>query len=237
MSIPESSRIEPDRDGPLGLDPLARSPVEELAHAVTHGVGLLLSIAGAAALMFRVLAEGNIWRVTGCSIFAAALIAVYAASTLSHSIARPPLKRLFRVLDQGFIYLLIVGTFTPLALEYLRGSWWWLLLVCMWIVALVGFVSKIRFSHRIDAVTIWSYLLLGWLPILPARAYLELVPAAALWWILAGGLCYTFGTVFLVLDIRRLHFHAIWHLSVLAGSICHYVAIFLFVACAPPLVP
>jgi hemolysin III len=237
VSLPDSSRTEPDRDGPLGLDPLARSPIEELAHAVTHGIGLLLSIVGGVILIVRVLAEGNVWRIVGCSIFAAALIAVYAASTLSHSVTKPRFKRLFRTLDQGFIYLLIVGTFTPLALEYLRGSWWWLLLAGMWIVALVGFVSKILFSHRVDAVTIWSYVLLGWLPILPGRAYLELVPSAALWWVLAGGLCYTLGTVFLVLDVRRLHFHAIWHLSVLAGSICHFVAIFLFVASAPTLVP
>ena len=112
-----------------------------------------------------------------------------------------------------------------------------LLLAVYATVALVGFVSKVLFSHRIDAVTIWSYVLLGWLPILPGRAYLELVPSAALWWVLAGGLCYTLGTVFLVLDIRRLHFHAIWHLAVLAGSTCHYIAIFAFVACAPTLVP
>jgi hemolysin III len=237
VSLPDSSRTEPDRDGPLGLDPLARSPIEELAHAVTHGIGLLLSIVGGVILIVRVLAEGNVWRIVGCSIFAAALIAVYAASTLSHSVTKPRFKRPPRTLDQGFIYLLIVGTFTPLALEYLRGSWWWLLLAGMWIVALVGFVSKILFSHRVDAVTIWSYVLLGWLPILPGRAYLELVPSAALWWVLAGGLCYTLGTVFLVLDVRRLHFHAIWHLSVLAGSICHFVAIFLFVASAPTLVP
>jgi hemolysin III len=209
--------------------------VEELAHAVTHGIGLVLSIAGGGVLSARVLADGDAWRVCGCGIFAAALIAVYAASTLSHSVADPRGKRLFRVLDQGFIYLLIVGTFTPLALEYLRGSWWWLLLAGMWIVALVGFVSKTLFSHRIDAVTVWSYLLLGWMPILPTRVYLECVPPAAMWWVLAGGLCYTLGTVFLVLDVRRLHFHAIWHLAVLAGSICHYVAIFLFVACAPTL--
>jgi hemolysin III len=237
VTLLDSSPTDADQDGPLELDPLARSPVEELAHAITHGIGLLLSIAGGTVLIVRVLADGNLWRIAGCSIFAAALIAVYAASTLSHSATKPRYRRLFRILDQGFIYLLIVGTFTPLALEYLRGSWWWLLLAGMWTVALVGCVSKVLFSHRIDAVTVWSYILLGWLPILPGRAYLELVPAAALWWVLAGGLCYTLGTVFLVLDVRRLHFHAIWHLSVLAGSICHYAAVFFFVACAPTLVP
>lgn len=235
MSLLDSLRTESHREDSLGLGPLARSPAEELAHAVTHGIGLLLSIAGGGVLSARVLADGDVWRVSGCGVFAAALIAVYAASTLSHSVADPRIKHLFRVLDQGFIYLLIVGTFTPLALEYLRGSWWLLLLAGMWIVALVGFVSKTLFAHRIDAVAVWSYLILGWMPVLPTGAYLELVPAAVMWWVLAGGLCYTFGAVFLVLDIRRLHFHAIWHLAVLAGSTCHFVAIFLFVACAPTL--
>ena len=221
----------------MGFDALGRSPGEEFVHAVTHGIGLLFSIAGAWFLITRAVAAADAWRIVGCSVFAAALIAVYAASTLSHAVAYPGWRRAFRTLDQGCIYLLIVGTYTPLALEYLRSGWWWLLLALMWTVALVGFISKTLFSHRIDAVTIWSYVLLGWLPILPGRAYLELVPSAALWWVLAGGLCYTFGTVFLVLDVRRLHFHAIWHLSVLAGSICHFVAIFLFVASAPTLVP
>ena len=233
MSLTDCSPAELDQGQPLALDPLGRSSAEELVHTLTHGFGLLLSVVGAVVLLLRVLTEGDVWRVAGCGIFAAALIAVYAASTLSHAVARPRLKRVFRILDQAFIYLLIVGTYTPLALEYLRDGWLWLFLALMWVVALIGFVSKTLFSHRIDAVTIWTYVLLGWLPICLARTYVGIVPAAAMWWVLAGGLCYTFGTVFLVLDHRRLHFHAIWHVLVMAGSICHYCAVFLFVACAP----
>jgi hemolysin III len=219
------------------MDSLLRSQAEELVHTVTHGVGLLLSIVGAIVLITRVLSMGDAWRVTGCSIFALALIAVYAASTLSHGIAEPWLRRVFRILDQGFIYLLIVGTYTPFALEYLRSGWWWLIFALMWTVALVGLISKILFSHRIDAVTIWSYVLLGWMPIAFAPASVTLIPSAALWWVAIGGLCYTIGTVFLVVDYRRLHFHDIWHLFVMAGSVCHYFAVFLFVACAPTHAP
>jgi len=160
-------------------------------------------------------------------------VAVYAASTLSHAVARPAWRQAFRILDQGCIYLLIVGTYTPFALEYLRFGWWWPFLLLMWTAALVGFLSKLLFLHRIDAATIWSYLLLGWLPIIPAWAYLNLVPLGALAWILVGGLCYTAGTAFLVLDHRPYQFHAIWHLFVIAGSVCHYIGVFLFVACAP----
>ncbi len=228
----ESLPAEPLEAEPLGIDTLARTRSEELTNTLTHGLGLVLSILGALVLVARAADTGNAWRILGCGVFAAALVAVYAASTLSH-MTWPPWRRRFRILDQAFIYLLIVATFTPLALEYLQRSWGWLLLAAMWTVALVGFISKIWFAHRIDAVTVWSYVVLGWLPILPAAQYVELVPAAALWWVLLGGLCYTTGTIFLVLDYRRYHFHAIWHLFVIAGSTCHFAAIFQYVANRP----
>jgi hemolysin III len=216
------------------MDPQSRSLAEEIANSLTHGCGLVLSLAGGLVLLGRLQAQPDPWRLLGCGVFLAALVAVYAASTLSHAVARPAWRRRFRILDQGCIYLLIVGTYTPFALEYLRFGWWWLFLLLMWTAALIGFLSKLLFLHRVDQATIWSYLLLGWLPILPAWAYLDRVPLGAALWILAGGLCYTAGTVFLVLDRRHLHFHAIWHLFVIAGSACHYCGIFLFVACAPP---
>jgi hemolysin III len=215
------------------MDTHSRSVAEEIINSVTHGVGLILSLAGGVILLTRVLAQPDGWRLAGCGIFATALVAVYAASTLSHAIAQPAWRRAFRILDQGCIYLLIAGTYTPFALEYVRfGRWWWFFVV-MWAAALVGFLSKLLFAHRINAVTIWSYVVLGWLPVFPTWAYLDLVPWGALVWILVGGLCYTAGTVFLVLDRRHLHFHAIWHLFVVAGSVCHFSAVFLFVACAP----
>jgi len=215
------------------MDPHSRSLSEEFVNSVTHGIGLILSLAGSSILLSRVLAHPDPWRLVGCGIFATALVSVYTASTLSHAVPRLAWRRAFRILDQGCIYLLIVGTYTPFALEYLRFGWWWLFLSLMWTAALVGLLSKLLFLHRIDAVTIWSYVSLGWLPIIPARVYLDLVPRGALTWILVGGLCYTAGTVFLVLDHRRFHFHAIWHLFVIAGSACHFYAVFLFVACAP----
>jgi hemolysin III len=224
-----TTQIEPAAVEMLQADPLGRTPGEEFVHALTHGIGLLLSLAGAWFLIARAMLQGDAWRIAGCSIFAAALVAVYAASTLSHAVRAPRWRRMFRTLDQACIYLLIVGTYTPLALEYLRSGWWWLLLACMWAVALIGFASKTLFSHRIDAVAVWSYVVLGWMPIVVAPAYLGIVPSAVLWWVLIGGLCYTAGTVFLVLDHRRLHFHAIWHLFVMGGSLCHYGVVLIFV--------
>ncbi len=213
-----------------GFVPVPHSHAEERVNALTHGLGLVLSIVGGIALFVSALSQGDAWRVAGCSVFATTLIAVYAFSTLSHSSLGPELTRLFQRLDQGFIYLLIAGSYTPFALAYLRFGWWWLLLTAMWACALCGCFSKIFFSHRIKAVAVWSYVLLGWMPIIAANSFIGLVPAAALWWMLIGGLCYTIGTVFLICDHKRFHFHAIWHTFVIAGSTCHFFSILFFVA-------
>ncbi|MHB1035003.1 MAG: PAQR family membrane homeostasis protein TrhA [Pirellulales bacterium] len=214
---------------PPRLPPAKVSQVEELANAVTHGIGLVLSIVGAVVLITHSHSQGDAYRVVGCTVFALTLIAVYAASTLSHTPLRPRLKHLFRTLDQGSIYLLIVGTCMPFALTYLRTDWWFLFFGSMWTVALCGFVSKTLFSHRVDAVATWSYLLLGWMPIATVPSLIDVVPAAALWWMLIGGLCYTFGTLFLVHDNRHPLFHPVWHLFVIAGSTCHFMTILFFV--------
>jgi hemolysin III len=221
------------QEGPRRLPVVPVLPAKELVNAITHGIGLLLSIVGAIVLIARSHSQGNAYLVVGCTIFSMALIAVYAASTLSHLPLGARLRHLFRRLDQGSIYLLIVGTGMPFALVYLRTGWWFLFFGVMWAVALCGFVSKILFSHRVDAVTVWLYLLLGWMPIVTVPSLLKVVPAAALWWMLVGGLCYTCGTLFLAYDKRYPFFHGVWHMFVIAGSTCHYLTILFFVAGSP----
>ena len=203
---------------------------EEWVNAATHGVGLVLSIAGSVLLIAQASSHADAWRIAGCSIFAATLIAMYAASTLSHIFHGSRLRRLFRTLDQASIYLLIAATYTPFGLSYLRTSEWLPFLGLMWLVALYGCVSKIVLIGRPEAVRVWSYLLLGWMPIVVAPWMVEVVPTAAMWWMFAGGVCYTVGTLFLAGDTRYRYFHAVWHLFVLVASACHYVAIFWFVA-------
>ena len=117
----------------------------------------------------------------------------------------------------------------PFALVYLRTGWWFLFFGVMWTVALCGFVSKILFSHRVDAVAIWIYVLLGWMPIVTVPWLIGVIPAAALWWMLVGGLCYTCGTLFLFYDNRYPLFHGVWHMFVIAGSTCHFLTILFFV--------
>ena len=117
----------------------------------------------------------------------------------------------------------------PFALVYLRTGWWFLFFGVMWTVALCGFISKTLFSHRVESVAIWIYVLLGWMPIVTVPSLMKVVPAAALWWMLIGGLCYTFGTLFLACDEKYPYLHGVWHMFVIAGSTCHYLTILFFV--------
>ncbi|MEE8450689.1 MAG: hemolysin III family protein [Thermoguttaceae bacterium] len=220
-------KLENDRIHPLSdwsTDP------EEAANTITHGLGLLLSILGAIALAIWVLRERDFWRLLGGMIYASSLVAVYATSTLSHGCSAPNRKRFFRMLDQGFIYVLIVATYTPFSLVFLRTGPWWLFLAVMWALAMFGFLSKILLAHRIDGASVWLYVVLGWMPVVAATSLARFVPGTGLWWMLIGGLCYTVGTVFLIFDNRVRHFHALWHVFVIAGSACHFFVILLFVA-------
>jgi hemolysin III len=207
-----------------------RPAVGERLNTVTHACGLLLSLVGSAMLMAQVVTLDDMWRSVSCGVYAFALVGVYANSTLSHSATIPRVKRMFRRLDQAFIYLLIVGSYSPFALTYLRSGWWLAFLALLWVIALLGFLSKVLMAHRVEAVAVWIYVALGWLPILSTPPLLDRVPAAGLWWLLIGGLCYTGGTLFLVNDERINHFHGMWHVCVIAGSICHFYAIWRVVA-------
>jgi hemolysin III len=206
---------------------------EEVANTLTHGLGFVLSVLGAVALTVWVLREGDSWRMLGCMIYAPSLMGVYAMSTLSHVCSVPERKRFFRMLDQGFIYLLIAATYTPFSLAFLRTGPWWLFLGGMWAIAVVGFFSKIVLAHRVDAVSLWLYITMGWMPVVAAFALVGRVPSAALWWMLIGGLCYTVGSVFLIFDTRVRHFHALWHMFVIAGSACHFFVILNYVVPVP----
>lgn len=204
---------------------------EEIVNAITHGIGLALAVGGAVLMTAVLLSHGDLWRTVGCSVYLASLIAVYAMSTLSHSVTSPRLRSAFRSLDQGFIYFLIAATYTPFSLAYLRTGVWWALLGLVWAVALYGFISKVFFGHRVESVAIWPCILLGWLPIISVPTLLGMTDSlGGFVLMLVGGICYTVGTVFLICDHKVRHFHAVWHLFVIAGSTFHYLAILLFIA-------
>jgi hemolysin III len=206
-----------------------RTAADEAVNTATHALGFLLAAMGGLVMAGSVLGHGDVWRVVGCGVYLSSLLAVYAMSTLSHGATSPGWKSWFRRLDQAFIYLLIAATYTPFSLAYLRSPGWWVLLGAIWLVALWGFVSKLLFAHRVEAVSIVSYVLLGWMPIMAVPALWHTLPLGAFLWMLAGGVCYSLGTLFLTYDQRVRHFHAVWHLCVIAGSACHFLGILLFV--------
>jgi hemolysin III len=206
-----------------------RSAADEVVNAATHGFGLLIALAGTLVMTSAVLAIPDVPLVLGCEVYVASLVAVYAMSTLSHSATSIRWKSLFRQLDQACIYLLIVGTYTPFSLAYLRGGMWFALLGAMWAVALVGFAAKLFFAHRVEAVSVVPCIILGWMPIVAVPTLWHTAPTGAFLCMIGGGLCYTVGTVFLTYDERVRHFHAAWHLCVIAGSAFHFVGIFAFV--------
>jgi hemolysin III len=201
------------------------SPGEELANALTHGIGLALSIAGLVVLVSLSAARGDVWGVVSTAVFGATLVLLYLTSTLYHSLRGEQLKRLLRKFDHAAIFLLIAGTYTPFLLVNLRGPWGWSLLGVIWALAVAGVVVKFWLAGRFKLGSTLLYLGMGWLIVIALRPMLRTVPEGALWLLLAGGLCYSAGTVFYLWKRLPYH-HAVWHLFVLGGSACHFFAVF-----------
>jgi len=219
-----------DGESPPLHSACCRSSADELVNALTHGIGLVLAVVGALVMGTTLWRQGDLWRIVGCGVFLASMIAVYAASTISHTISHPRWKYLFRRVDQGVIYLLVVGTYTPFGLAYLRTGLGWTLLVGLWICAVAGFFAKVVFAHRVNDGSIWSYVVLGLLPTIVIPYLWHAVPASTTVWMAVGGICYLAGTFFLIYEARARHFHAVWHLLVIAGSTCHFLGILAAVA-------
>ena len=201
---------------------------EEVVHALTHGIGALLSVAGLTAMVVRTSFSGDAFRIVGASVFGASMVLLYTSSTLYHSVRGPRLKRVFRVFDHICIYLLIAGTYTPFTLVSLRGGWGWSLLAIIWGLAFWGVVFKVFFPDKLGALTVAMYVAMGWLGVIAMGPMLSTLSAGGLFWLVAGGLMYTVGVAFYAW--HRLHYnHAVWHLFVLAGTACHFFCIYIYV--------
>jgi hemolysin III len=201
-----------------------RHSLEEIANAITHGIGLLLSIAGFVVLLVLAALRGTAWHIVACSIYGATLICLYAASTLYHAVISRRVKRALRIFDHSAIYLLIAGTYTPFLLVSLRGPWGWSLFGVIWGLALAGVLFKFWFVERFAILSTAVYIAMGWLVVIAAKPVITHLRLTAIIWLLAGGLAYTGGVIFFAAK-RIPYSHAIWHLFVLAGSICHYFAV------------
>lgn len=207
---------------------------EEIANAITHGLGLVLAIIGMVVLVYKATTQGDMLHIVSGSIFGATLVILYAASTLYHSVQTPRVKRWLRVFDHTAIYLLIAGTYTPFTLVSLQSSnWGWSLFAVVWGLALVGILYKLLAFGRFKKLSLGLYLGMGWLAVVAVKPLWDTLPPAALALMAAGGLAYTFGVIFYVLQKR--YFHSVWHVFVMGGSTCHYLAVLLFVVPSAPM--
>ncbi|MGD0015805.1 MAG: hemolysin III family protein [Bryobacteraceae bacterium] len=209
----------------MQLKPVTYTRGEEIANSLTHGLGLVLSIAGLSVLVTFAALHGDAWTVVGCAVFGASLVLLYAASTLYHALRTPRVKQWLRVLDHGAIFLLIAGTYTPFLLVSLRGPWGWSLFGVIWVLAVAGIVLKLFFTGRFRLLSTLIYLFMGWLALAAFKPLVEVLPHGSLVMLLAGGVAYTAGTLFYMWKRLPYH-HAVWHLFVLAGSVCHFFAVF-----------
>jgi len=202
----------------------SHDPLEELANAITHGVGLIFSIIGFVILLALAVMRGGPWQIAGCAIYGVTLVCLYAASTLYHSVLSPRFKRALLIFDHCAIYSLIAGTYTPFLLVNLRGPWGWSLFGVMWGLALGGILFKLWFVDHFPIMSTSFYVLMAWAGVVAVKPVLAHVPAAGLFWLVVGGLMYMLGVVFYA-SKRIPHHHAIWHIFVMGGSTCHYVAV------------
>ena len=197
---------------------------DEIANALTHGLGAAAALAGGAVLITLAAIHGDGWQLAGAIVFGITQLLLYTASTLYHAIQHPIAKGRLKVFDHCAIYLLIAGTYTPFTLIGLRGPWGWGLFAAIWTIAMAGVVFKLFHTGRFPRLSTALYVAMGWLVVVAIKPMLASIDAWTLGWLLAGGVFYTLGTYFYHRESIP-YAHAIWHLFVIAGSVCHFVAV------------
>jgi hemolysin III len=208
------------------------TPGEQIANSVTHGVGAVLSLVGTALLLYRAVPHAGARYIVSFAVYGASLFLLHLSSTLYHSLRPARARRVFRVFDHCSIYLLIAGTYTPFLLLSLWGGWGLALLIAIWSLAIAGIVFKSVFMGHLHKTSVVLYVAMGWMIVVAAREAWLRVPHEAIAYVAAGGLSYTAGIAFYAWK-RLPYSHAIWHLFVLGGSVCHYVAILLYLTPRP----
>ena len=200
----------------------------ERFNSISHLVGAALALAGLVVLVVYASLQGDPWKITSFSIYGVSLFLLYTLSTLYHSL-RGRAKTIFRKLDHIAIYLLIAGSYTPLTLITLRGTWGWILFGIIWGLAITGIIVDSLHKEGSRAIQMTIYLLMGWLILVAIRPLIQALPDNALLLLMLGGVFYTSGIIFYALDNRMKHAHGIWHLFVLAGSISHYLVMLFYI--------
>ena len=215
--------------GVLGLEERPQTLGEEIANSVSHGIGLLAALIAFPILVGSAFKRGDLAGIAGAVVFATTMVLLYLASTLFHALPPNRAKRVFQILDHSAIYLLIAGTYTPFTLGVLRGVWGWTLFGLVWGLAVVGTVFKAFGGVRYTTFSTWVYLAMGWLVLIAIEPVWTLVPKWGLFWLVSGGIAYTAGTVFFMAE-RIPYFHFVWHLFVILGTVCHFIAVLCYAA-------
>ncbi len=200
---------------------------EEIANALSHGVGFVAALIGLPVLIVTVMERGDSVDVVAAIVFATSMALLYLASTIYHALPENRAKRFFQIIDHSAIFLLIAGSYTPFTLGVMRGALGWTLFGVVWTIAIVGIIMKLAIGVRYPKVSITLYLGMGWLAIVAAKPLLDSLPTAGILLLAAGGLIYTAGVPFYLRDHFKYR-HFVWHLFVLAGSACHFVAVWLY---------
>ena len=197
---------------------------EEIANSVSHGIGFLAAVAATPCLIRSAMDRGTTASVVGVSVFASTMMLMYLTSTLYHALPGPRVKQVFRILDHNAIYLLIAGTYTPLLLGVMHGAWGWTLFGLVWGLALAGIILKSISGVKYHGVSLAIYVAMGWLVLIAVKPLIEVMPFWGMFWLFAGGLFYTGGILF-YRNKRMPYAHMVWHLFVIAGTLCHVIAI------------
>lgn len=204
-----------------------QSKGEEIANSISHGLGFVLALVAAPVLVVAATRRGTTSDLVAVSVFAGAMALMYLSSTIYHALPRGRVKEAFHVLDHAAIYLLIAGTYTPFTLGVLQGGWGWTLFGLVWGLAAIGVLTKTFAGIRWHGLSTIVYVVMGWLVLIAAKPLWESLPTAGLLWLLAGGIAYTGGVFFYVRKDLR-YGHLVWHLFVVAGSACHFVAVWKY---------
>jgi len=201
---------------------------EEVANSISHGLGLVAAIVGTPFLILSAIDYADVSFIVGVSIFSATMIMLYLASTLYHAMPSGKAKYVFQVIDHSAVYLLIAGTYTPFMLGVLEGVWGWSLLASVWTLALIGVALKAFGKASHPALSTALYVILGWLILIAIKPLASLMEPNGLLLLVLGGVLYTLGVIFFIIDSRLYYGHLVWHLFVLSGTACHYFAIFYY---------
>ena len=199
--------------------------LEERVNSITHGLGVIFSLYCIYILWQKALPTGDQAMIAGVSIFSIGMLAVYATSTIYHAVQHPPYKKIANIADHIAIFILIGGTYAPIILRYVPENTALVFMIVQWLIILAGIVFKLFYTGKYEWLSVTLYITLGWMLLFVIEPIIQTMPADIFFWIISGGICYTSGIIFYLLNERK-HAHNIWHCFVLAGTLLHFIAVY-----------